>query len=223
MNLPGSQNQKRLDRMFRFDGSATSTVKLVVPRAAARSFFTIQNTGATNALWVDFGSARATATLTSGVVTSLTILNGGFGFTVLPTVRLLGGGSNNNQFQSALSASGWDGRGQLDQFPEPEGYNLLVTPNTRNRPANVTAVLTAGVVTSFIINDGGLGYINPPEVIITNHEYDPFGCADASKSSGSGFNLAAGQTLTFNGTFCPTDQVSVYSASGTTYTGGWAV
>ena len=223
MNLPGSQNQKRLDRLFRADGTASSTVKLVLPRSAARSCLILQNTGVTNPLWFDIGSARATATITNGVVTSLTVLNGGFGFLKPPIVTLLGGGSNNGQFAAALSASGWDGRGQLDQFPVPSGIIKTTTPNTVYRPANVTAVLTSGVVTSFVINDGGAGYVNAPEVLIANQFNDPFGCADASNSSGQGFYLVAGATLRFDATFCPTEQISVYSASGTTYAVGYAV
>ena len=44
-------------------------------------------------MWYTFGSARAYATLTNGVVTSVTVVNAGFGFTYAPLIEFLGGGN----------------------------------------------------------------------------------------------------------------------------------
>lgn len=218
MHLMNSLYQSRPDRSYRADGAlSTTSPKLLLPQANSRSFLLFQNTGA-NAIRLEHGCARATATLTAGVVTSLTILNGGFGFTLPPQVQFKGGGLS----PTALTASAWDGRGQIDNWATPAGSNLLVTPPTQYHPARATAVLTAGVVTSFVISDGGAGYTNIPEVLLTNDPLDPFGCADPSLGGGSGLLIPAptgvlpGSYL-LNGTFCHTDAIAVYAATAASF------
>ena len=209
-SLLNSGYQNGTFRAYRADGTlASSAPKLVIPQAISRSFLSFQNIGA-NPIYMEHGCARATATLTAGVVTSLSILNGGFGFVLPPRVQFKGGGGPT----AAITASAWDGRGQIDNWPTPSGFNTLVTPPVISRPAQATAVLTSGVVTSFIISDGGAGYTNPPDVLLTNDPLDPFGCADPSHSSGSGAYIASGGTYFLNGTFCHTDAIAVYAAAG---------
>lgn len=218
MQLMDSGYQGGNHRAFRADGSLSTTApKLILPRATSRSFLFFQNTGS-NSIYLDHGCARATATLTNGVVTALTILNGGFGFTLPPLVQFKGGGI----LPTALAASEWDGRGQIDNWPTPSGSNLLVTPPTQFRIAKATAVLTAGVVTSFLISDGGAGYTNIPEVMLSNDPSDPFGCADPSLSSGSGLLVPAPTGVlpgeyVLNGTFCHTDPIAVYASAAAKY------
>ena len=210
MHLHNSLNQKGPDRSYRADGSLASTApRLLLPEATGRSFVSFQNTSG-NPMYLEHGCARATATITAGVLTALTILNPGFGFTRAPQVQLKGGGS----LTTALTASLWDGRGQIDTWPTPAGQNLLVTPPVVFRPAKVTAVLAAGVLTSFAISDGGAGYTNPPEVMLTNDPNDPFGCADPSYGSGSGSYIPSGGTYFLNGTFAHTDAIAIYAAAG---------
>jgi hypothetical protein len=211
MNLLNSGYQGGTFRAYRADGTLGNTSpKLILPQATSRSYLSIQNIGTTT-MYMDHGGARATATLTAGVVTGFTILNGGFGYTLPPHVQLKGGGGPTFV---ALAASGWDGRGQIDNWPVPNGVNTIATPPIFFRPAQAIAVLTAGVITSFTIQDGGAGYVNPPEVLITNDQNDPFGCADPSKSSGSGFILYAGGGYFLNGTFCHTDAIALYASGG---------
>lgn len=215
MYLPNSGNQAARHRVYRADGSLSTTApKLVLPEASSRAFLHIANVGAA-VLWVETGCARATATISGGAVTGFTILNGGFGFTRPPKVELKGGGG---PISTALSASAWDGRGQVDIWPTPNGMNLLVTPTTYNRPCIAHAVLTSGVVSSIVVDDPGQGYVNIPNVEMFNDPLDPFGCADPSAGSGSGMSLAATTgSYTFNGTFCTTNAVAVYAATATSY------
>ena len=212
MHLLNSMYQKGADQAFRADGSLGNTSpKLILPRATSRSFLSLVNTGS-NPVYLEHGCARATATLTNGVVTSVTVLNGGFGFVLPPQIQFKGGGG---MFPPALTASGWDGRGQIDDWPVPSGANLLTTPATINRFAKAYPVLTSGVVTSVVIQDGGAGYINPPEVLLINDPLDPYGCADPSLSSGSGLYVTPYGSYYLNGTFCHTDAIALYTPSGT--------
>lgn len=223
MHLLNSLYQNGPDRSYRADGAlSTTSPKLILPQATSRSFLLFQNTGA-NPIRLEHGCARATATLTSGVVTGVTILNAGFGFTLPPQVQFKGGGI----LPTALTASAWDGRGQIDNWPTPAGSNLLVTPSVQFRPAKATAVLTAGVVTSFVIGDGGAGYTNIPEVMLTNDPNDPFGCADPSIGGGSGLLVPAPSgvlpgSYLLNGTFCHTDAIAVYAATAASFYLEWA-
>jgi len=211
MHLLNSLYQNGPDRAYRADGTLVNTSpKLVMPQATSRSFISFQNTG-TNPIYLEHGCARATATIGGGVVTALTILNAGFGFIKAPAVQFKGGGG---QYLAALAASGWDGRGQIDNWPTPAGVNTLVTPPIYSRPAKAVAILTSGVVTSFLIQDGGAGYINPPEVLLTNDPLDPFGSADPSIGGGSGAYVASGGTYFLNGTFAHTDTIALYAAAG---------
>jgi hypothetical protein len=212
MNLLNSRYQKGISPASRADGTLGNTSpKLILPRATSRSMISFQNIGTTT-IYLDHGCARATATITNGAVTSLSILNPGFGFILPPQVQFKGGAGT---FAAALSASGWDGRGQIDDWPTPNGVNTLLTPAVYNRPAKAVATISSGVVTGFTIQDGGAGYVNPPEVLLTNDPMDPFGCADPSYGSGSGFIMYAAGAYFLNGTFCHTDPIAVYASGGT--------
>ncbi len=194
MRLPGVRGQiGTRDLTFRADGSIASTTvpQLVLPESWQRSFFQFQNLSSAN-MYLEFGSARATATLTSGAVTSIAVDNGGFGFTVPPTVEFLGGG---NQGNSAIVGTG-------DPFsPAP------------NRPAKAHAVLTAGVVTSIVIDDPGASYAAVPYVRLVNSNQDFIGCADPSVGGGSGMVVYPSILVTDKDLTVPTDQVAVFCAT----------
>lgn len=192
MRLPGVRGQiGTRDLTFRADGKIVSgsAPQLILPESWQRSYFLLQNTSTTATMWLEFGSARAHATLTSGVVTSVTVDNGGFGFTVPPTVEFLGGGNGGN---TAVIGTG-------DPFgPAP------------NKPAKATAVLAGGVVTSITINDGGSGYQAAPYVRLINSNLDFIGCADPSIGGGSGMSLIPQASITDEDVSVPTEQVSVF-------------
>jgi hypothetical protein len=167
-------------------------------------------------MYVEFGSARATATLTAGVVTSCSVTNAGFGFTLAPDIEFFGGGAGGNSTFVGVGLFG---------FPSPGSRTVGPTAILNQyRPAKAHCVLTAGIVSSIVVDDGGNGYITAPYVAIRNRELDPKGCADPSVSSGTGIFLGSSQSLTMNGTFCATDSIAIFG-SGTgsqAFTCRWA-
>lgn len=177
-----------------------ATKILLLPVMRSRAFLMVQNLG-THTMWVEFGSARATATLTGTAVTSCSVTNAGFGFSKAPLIEFLGGGANVN-FNSNIPNSSFVGA-TSPTYPAPQN------------PAAATCVMTGAVgsqtVASITVDNGGSGYVIAPYVFIRNSLLDPNGCADPSVSSGSGiFLAAAGGSITFSGTFCPTDAVAVF-------------
>jgi hypothetical protein len=206
MYLPNTGGQQNYHPIFDASGVTVAGTALVMPQHKSRSHFVIVNISDT-AMYIEFGSARATATLTSGVVTSTTITNGGFNFTRPPKVKFLGGGSGGN---SSTIGCGQPG------YPDPgdTGYAWGQDVHTQ-RPAKGHAILTAGVVTSIVIEDGGSGYLAAPFVFFENDALDPFGCADPFYGSVlSGLPLAPGNgSFYVNGTVCTTDPISVYCAT----------
>lgn len=211
MYLVSTKGQVRRDNVFNASGSIASgsLPQLVLPESPSRGFLLFQNLSST-VMWLEIGPARATATLTAGVVTAISVTastasirNPGFGYTYPPIVNFVGGGDPFNTQQKSAGQYG---------YPNP------------NQPAVATAVLTAGAVTSFTINNGGSGYVNAPYVFIQNDQLDPFGCADPSQNSGSGYQIpVGGGSIVFESTFCPTDPIAVFCTTvGAQYTCMWA-
>lgn len=211
MYLIGSKGQVRRDNVFNASGNIVSgsAPQLLLPEHPSRSYFQFQNTSS-NTMWLEFGSARGTATISGGVVTAVSVVastananNPGFGFTYPPLILFLGGGAPTD---STLKSPGQPG------YPSP------------NQPATALAVLSGTAVGSVQVANGGSGYVNAPYVFFRNNELDPFGCADPSANSGSGFEIPGnGGSILFNGTFCPTDPVAVFcSTISSTFSCMWA-
>lgn len=189
----GIRGQFRRDFLYSADGviAAGPASSLVLPEAKARSFLYIQNVGQAD-LWFEFGGARATATLTAGVVTSITMTNKGFGYTLQPAAFAYGGGP----VEKNLSSKG----AGLPDWPAP------------SRVAILTPVIVGGKIDSITINDGGAGYLAAPYISIQNNTHDGNGCADPFYNSVlSGINLPpSAPPLIFAAGMCPTDAVAVY-------------
>lgn len=203
MYLVGTRGQQAPDYSYRADGTITAggTSQLVLPIPAGMSSLLIQNQSAGN-LYFEFGSARATATISNGTVSAVTVTNGGFGFTYPPHIDFLGGGG-------VGAASGVKvGAGQ-------PGYAAPNSPGgATGRPAQARAVLTSGVITSIVIDDPGAGYSFAPYVKIVNAGGDAYGCADPYYGNvSSGVLLSAGGSLTSHATVCPTEQIAVWGAT----------
>jgi hypothetical protein len=196
MQLPNTRGQQQRDAMFDASGTITTggTSQLVLPEAKSRSFFVFENNSTADNMYLEFGSARARATITSGVVTSIAITNAGFGFTIPPIVHFYGGGND-----------GWDMANPTMNTPGIPGW-----PSPAH-PAHGVAVLTGNSVSSITINDGGKNYKNAPYVMMMNSFNDPFGCA--APAVGTGFLLQPGGSFSLNGTACTTDPISVYCAT----------
>lgn len=190
------------DRHFSYDASGTiasaSLPQLVLPENPARSSLFLQNTS--NALqWYGFGAGRATCTISGGVVNATTIVNGGFGFTRTPAVSFLGGGILPGYGVQGPNTSYVGGSGA--NFPSPA------------HPATGHAVLTAGKITSIVIDDPGVGYVIAPYVFISNDALDPNGAFDPSVGSGAGFQLYPGQSIYEAHSVVTTDALSMFCAT----------
>lgn len=224
MYLVGARGQQRSDHLYDASGTITTggTAQLLLPANVSRSFLMIQNISDT-VMTVKFGAARLTATLTSGVITSVAVNDGGFGFTNLngirPAIQVLGGGTDQRSYGNSFV-----GVGQPD-YPVPTaGSNNVQTAS----PASLVPVMaTAGglggqLITSVTIQSGGSGYKTAPYLHVMNSRFDPIGCATPSATSG--IQLAAsGGSLTFNGTMCPTDPIGIFcTASSKAFTCIWA-
>lgn len=195
MQLTGSRGQETRDPVFDASGTITAggTAQLVLPEAKQRTFLMFQNISDTN-MYLEFGSARATATLTSGVVTSVAVTNAGFGFTIPPHIEFLGGGNDGwNMNNSTTITPG------LPSWPSPKSV------------AQATCVLSGSTVGSIAIVSGGANYKNAPYVFIRNSLNDPSGCAIPSATVG--VLIVPSGSITFNGISCPTDPMAVYCAT----------
>lgn len=215
--MVGTRGQQVRDVLY--DASVTiptATKILVLPEMKSRSYLALQNLGSHN-MWVQFGSALATASLSGTAVNSCSVTNAGFNFSVPPVIEFLGGGSGNNSQYISAGAIGFPSPGTGGQT------GTLPAPGTAKvpRPAQAHCVMSGAVgsqtVSSIVVDDGGFGYVIAPYVFIRNSVLDPNGCADPSVSSGSGFVLQTVSSnvppLIFNGTFCPTDSVAVFGTA----------
>jgi len=215
MKLVGSGLQNAPHYFYRADGSIATggTAQLVLSKAFSRSSFFFQNTSA-GVLMVEIGVGAATAVLTSGVVTSVTVTNTGFNFTKPPLVRFLGGGQPKTD-----SVAPWS------QNVINPSYVGLSQPNGPSPTAVPTAlaVLSGGfpaTISSITVTYGGSGFVLPPYVQILNSDLDPNGAALPSATVG--IQLQPGGSINYNGTTCPTEPIAVWGATlGQTYVCRW--
>lgn len=207
MQLHNASQQQRRDYGYRADGvTASATLpQFVLGESLSRSTFFFQNLSDTD-MFIEFGSARAHANMTGGAVTSVTIDNAGFNFTLAPVIVCLGGGGQ-------VPAVGVTQPG----FPSPQASD-----GANFRPAQLRAVISGAKLTSVVIDDPGVGYLAAPFVFIRNQMNDPNGCADPSVNSGSGILLHPSASYSESPTVCTTDSVAVFcSATNKAFTCRW--
>jgi hypothetical protein len=215
MYLVGSRGQQVPDLAYRLDGAIISATasQIVTPIPLSRSHYVFQNTSAAT-LYLEFGSARATATIAGGQVTGCTITNGGKGFLKPPLIEFQGGAAFNIHVGAGPSGASMPG------YSSP---NYAIA-QAAQRPALAHCVLTAGVVTSIVMDDPGQGYAFAPWVTITNDPADRYGGADPFfGGTPSGMQIGAGGGSYYvNGTVCDIEQIYVYGATiGSTYFFRW--
>lgn len=193
MKLIGSGGQALPHLTFDASGTILSATlpQLLLPRAFSRSSLQIYNLHATAAMFLEIGSARAVATLTAGKITSVTVTNAGFGFSIAPAITFRGGGAN--------------------EYPGFFGSTDPASP-AATHVGSAHCVMSGTApnlkVASITVDDGGSGYLVPPYVEIRNRNVDPNGCADPS--AGTGVPIAAGGSYVVNGTTCTTDQLALF-------------
>lgn len=211
MILPGAAGQQERHLLVDASGLTTTNAStLVLPEHKSRSFLTIMNIHASATMFIDFGSARAHATVSGGIITAITVDNAGQGFTLPPDVILIGGGNGGNSSAPGVAAIGYPAPGDAAYVAS------RYTDMSGKRPGKAHAVMTGSApnrsVASIAIEDPGAGYAAAPLVLIRNNILDPFGVAIASATSG--IMLAAnGGAWYVNGPVCFTDPISVFSTT----------
>lgn len=199
--LPGIRGQVYKDRFYDASGTITTggTAQLLLPVSQIRSSLVIVNNSSDNLL-LEFGAGRATATLTSGAVSSCSVTNAGFGYSIAPAIKFLGG------------AFGPPGNPQIAPTYTLQGLPDWTCPN---KPATAHCVMTGSApnmtISSIVIDNPGTGYAYPPYVQIVNYHNDPFGCAVPSATVG--LPLFPGGSYDSNGSICITDQISIYGST----------
>lgn len=211
MYLLNARGQNQRDTFFDFSSTITTggTPQLLLPERKSTSFLFIQNISGTD-MYIKFGSAKAHAVLTSGVVSSVVIDDAGFGFTLPPTVQFLGGGG-----------IGWN---YNDGLNNGSTSPLSICPNNfaTGQAVLASSAIAGSKVNSITVLNGGAKYKQAPYVSIMNNFNDPMGCGISSATSGVWLN-AAGGSWTSNGTMTPTDPISIFCATtGTAFTCYWA-
>ena len=205
MQLIGAAGQQSADPMFDASGTITSggTPQLILAQSVSRAMFIVENLSVGD-LWLGIGGATATATLTSGVVTSCAVKNGGFGYTYPPLVAFLGGGYDNNRLYLGLGQP---------SAPSP------------SKPASAHAVLTNHVVTSIVVDDPGALYAIAPYVLLQNDPRDPYGCMNPSTVGGGRLWLPPGGGGYYtNETSVTTSALALYGATtGQEFTLKWMI
>ena len=128
------------------------------------------------------GTASAIADMIGGIVVcndntnpkaqsvqSVSLTNAGFGYTVTPGVRFIGGGGNGATATATLG----DGIvGIITLTNVGSGYvnspTIIFTGISTISAAATVRVSAAGTITSVVITNAGLGYTLPPGIIIGN-------------------------------------------------------
>lgn len=219
MKLVGVRGQQGGDNVFPITitvGSGGGQY-LVLPNQRTRSFIEIATTSSYVG-YVSMGAGEATATLTSGAVSSITVVDGGFNYTLAPTVTIMGGGNEGNPtFVGATAAPDYQPPGSPGPGVVPGAWNPTGSPATAH------AVVSGGAISSIVVDNGGSVYAAVPYVLITNSPNDPNGCASAYRSSVPiGRVVTSANPLYYNGTDCPTSPIGIYCAtSGAVFTIKW--
>jgi len=207
MQLIGTRGQQQIDDLFDASGTITTggTAQLVLPQRKSCSLLLLENISDTDMLF-QIGVRPAVATLTSGVVTSISVPDIGFGFTLPPLVLALGGGNAGDPSTQGGTLPGW---------PTP------------NNPAQLRAVMATSLlgglqISSISIDNGGSGYLAPPFIYIQPDRRDPTGVGLPTASVGMLLKSGGGQA-SYDATMCPTTAISVFCATtGKAFTCKWA-
>lgn len=187
--------------LYDFSGACTGAAKLILPIWQTRTYFLFSNASSHDMLLV-FGGATATATLTSGVITSISVGNAGFGYTYPPIVEFLGGGYPPNGVSAGTEGVGWAAVG-------------APSPVTANKPAAV-ATLSGGAVNAITVQNGGAGFVTAPLVYLRNDPRDPVGAAAPSATVGILVKTGSAPVI-MSAEFCTNAQVAVYGTNNDLY------
>ena len=192
--IPGFASSTSFTQTLDFSGTITAggTAQLVLPIQITRSYLLFQNISDTN-MTIGFGPARATAVLTNGSVSSVSVSNVGLGYTFAPIVEFRGG---------------------LQEDPNlADGLGVGATGNApvEANKAIARATLSGGAVNAITVSQGGSGYLVAPYVYLRNDPRDPYGAYLPSATAG--IQLLPGGSYICENSIVSTDQLSVFCAT----------
>lgn len=203
MYLPNAQGQNSGDHYI-YNASNTitadATAQLVLPVMKGRTLFEFFNLSAVT-MYLGFGGARAHATLTGSAISSITVDNAGFGYSIAPEVQFIGGGN-----------TGWN-----QNNPTFLGCGEIGYPSPSD-PARAHCVMTGTApnmsVSSIVIDNPGT-YAIAPRIFLKNSKNDPFGAFLPSSTAPGSIAIPQNGSYRLNGTACFIDQISVICATST--------
>lgn len=195
MQLPGLKLLRT--PLFNFSSSVTTggTAQSVVPIQSTRSYLLVENTSASN-LRTGIGGATATAALTGGGVSSVSVNNAGQGYTYAPQVFFLGGLGLTGVSGSVAGGAGFE----APSDPNKAAAHCVMTGSAGNLS-----------IASVVVDNAGAGYLAAPYVWFENDPRDPYG--GFSPSATAGELLQPGGSLVMDGSSCSSDQIFIFGAS----------
>jgi hypothetical protein len=217
----GVSQQQIQHYLYRADGTTTGAAQLLLGRSQSRCHLLVQNLSLSSSMYVEIGSGQATATISGGAVTSVSVVNAGFGFSAPPRVEFFGGGN-------AWGNTSYVGLAQPGGAPPNSVASSTKTIQPLGKVASAHCVMTGSApnmsIASITVDYGGAGYVIAPYVQILNSDLDPNGAA--APAIGVGILLTAGggpgSILKYDSMNCPTDPVALYcAASGQPFTCRW--
>jgi hypothetical protein len=212
MKLVGARGQQQQDFLYDYSGSITTggTAQLCLPQRKSCSFLSIQNTSNSN-LFIQLGLRPATATISSGAVTSVAVVDAGFGFQFPPNIFFFGGALN---FPGALPGPNLGAT--MPGWPAPNAAAQAYA-------AMATSSISGQSISSIVVTNGGSGYTVAPYVFIQPLYGDPTAAGLPSASATVGILLGGGGgAMTWNASAVPTDAVAIVGATtGQTFTVKW--
>lgn len=115
----------------------------------------------------EIAAATASATVSGGVVTGVTVTFGGSGYTSAPTVDIVGGGGSGATATATVSGGLVTG---VSVTAGGTGYTAAPTVSLAGvqggTAAAAAATIGGGVVTGITVTDGGSGYTSAPAVAV---------------------------------------------------------
>jgi titin len=170
--------------------------------------------------------AAGFATVTNGVVTSVTVTNGGAGYTSAPTVTLTGGGGTGAIATAALNGTVTS----VNVTNGGSGYSAANPPNVTfvgggGTGAAGVATVVNGVVTGITITNVGSGYSSTPTVVFSSGNAIATATlsftvttATIAPNSNGGFNVSSGHTYFAAGTYTLTVTINDVGGASTSVT-----
>ena len=137
--------------------------------SADTSIITTVTTTATQLVLVaqpGFAQATATAAVSSGTLSAITVTNGGGGYIGTPVVTISGGGGSGARRRTAVIVGGAVTAISVNNAGSGYTSAPTVTIPPPNIQATATATLSGGAVNGLAINSGGAGYSLVPTVTI---------------------------------------------------------